>query len=130
MKKRPVPILAEMAISSRPALPALESRAIATSRVLKGGALALGGVALFATGAFVGVGAGALGYLGLTVGGAAVFGVGALMAGRAATHLVRFGDPRSSKVLMATAGLGASVVAFVVTHLFQILGWTPVGVLA
>ena len=113
-------------MSSRAAPLALESREIATDRIIKGGALALGGVVVLAGGAFVGLSAGVFGYLAFIVCGTALFGSGALVAGRAASHLIRFGDARSSRVLMATAGMGVSVTALAATHLLQVLGWTPV----
>ncbi|MGI9626439.1 MAG: hypothetical protein ACR2QM_06355 [Longimicrobiales bacterium] len=92
------------------------SRAAATNQVLVGGAATVCGTAVFLGGGFLGAAGSLASYLGFTVGGLALAGVGVLTIGRAASHLLRYGKAGSANSLLTAAGLGGSVSVFAVTH--------------
>ena len=100
-----------------------ESRALASNRVMKGGLLSLVGAGAFFASAFLPFSVPT--YITLVVGGMALFGWGALTAGRAASHLIRFGRKGSPYPLVAMGGLGVSLVSFAGTHLLLALGVEP-----
>ncbi len=106
------------------ALGAGASRSMAVQHIANGTAIAAGGLAAFLGGSLLPLSTAT--YLVLVVGGVAIAGCGVLTAGRGASHLLRFGEPGSSNLLLTATGLGASITSFAATHALLVLGVEPV----
>lgn len=98
-----------------------ESREVAADQVAKGGAIGLFGAALFLSSGLVGAAGSLASYVGVTIGGLALVGIGALKMGRAGSHLLRYGKVGPARALLTAAGLGGSITAFAATHLLLVL---------